>query len=174
MNGKRLDENSIVNELKDSSRFFQRDTDTPPAVLSKEPSRNVVGHLESLRGTQADTPLVSHSQTPTDEAQNRNNLPKASNSEQSYMPASVLAGGEAELIECIRKRVKSVGKEITSLRLTPAEKSDLSELVYTLKRRGIRTSENEINRIALNIMLADFKAKGQSSLIARVIEALYE
>ena len=86
--------------------------------------------------------------------------------------ASMLANHPDMLIETIRKTVKQIGKEITFLRLTPEEKEQLREIDYTYKRRGIRTSENEISRIGLKFLLEDYKAHGEASILARVLAAL--
>jgi len=76
------------------------------------------------------------------------------------------------VVEAIRKVVKVPGREVSFVRLTPDEKAELGELVYTYKRRGRRTSENEINRIAVNFVLEDHRRKGADSILARVLDAL--
>lgn len=86
--------------------------------------------------------------------------------------ASMLAGASSEIIETIRKTVKLAGKEVSFVRLTPAEKGQLIDIVYSFKRQGQRTSETEINRIAVNFMLLDYRANGANSIIAKVIAAL--
>ena len=75
-------------------------------------------------------------------------------------------------LEDIRKAVKRVGKEVTFVRLTPEEKNQLGDIAYTYKRQGIKTSENEISRIGINYLLADYKAHGKDSNLAKVIDAL--
>ncbi len=79
---------------------------------------------------------------------------------------------EAATIEAIRKVVKAPGKEVSFVRLSPDEKGELADIVYTYKRQGKKTSENEINRIALNYILQDYKANGENSILAKVIAAL--
>src|SRR3712207_4370250 len=51
------------------------------------------------------------------------------------------------LIEEIRKAVKVIGREPGAIRLTEHEKSQLTEIIYTLSCQGSRTSENELSRI---------------------------
>ena len=58
------------------------------------------------------------------------------------------------------------------MRLTQEEKSQVNDIEYTYQRQGIKTSGNEIGRIALNFLLADYKANGEQSILAKVIEAL--
>ncbi|MGB8646091.1 MAG: hypothetical protein WCF84_12700 [Anaerolineae bacterium] len=86
--------------------------------------------------------------------------------------ASMLACYPDSWIDSIRKTVKVIGKEISFLRLTAEEKNQLADIVYTYKREGVKLSENEVNRIAINLLLADYKANGAASVLARVIEAL--
>jgi hypothetical protein len=101
--------------------------------------------------------------------------------EQTTSPASTgerkiaeeLASYQASLIATIRKTVRQLGKEVSFVRLTPEEKQQLADIVYTYKRQGVRTSENEINRIAINFLLEDYLAHGQASILAKVLEALY-
>jgi hypothetical protein len=47
-----------------------------------------------------------------------------------------------------------------------------NEIVYNYKRQGVKTSENEINRIAMNFLIEDFHKNGKESVLAHVIEAL--
>jgi hypothetical protein len=75
-------------------------------------------------------------------------------------------------VEAIRQVIKSPGREVSFVRLTPQEKADLGDIVYTYKRQGQKTSETEINRIAINYLLLDFHEHGEQSVLARVLAAL--
>lgn len=103
---------------------------------------------------------------------------KPSNQEQQHdsyhasLTASMIASDDASLIAAVRKAVRTPGKEVSFVRLSAEEKRQLADIVYSYKRQGKKTSENEINRIALNCLLEDHKANGEASLLARVIEAL--
>ncbi len=90
--------------------------------------------------------------------------------------ASMLASSIAPpiSIEAVRRIVKVVGREVSFCRVSPEEKAQLAEIVYTYKRRGVRTSENEINRIALNAILLDYATNGEQSLLARTIAAVHD
>lgn len=90
----------------------------------------------------------------------------------SSTPDSYPASSDAEVIESIRKVVKGTGREVSFTRLSPAEKGRLADIVYTYKRQGVKTSENEINRIAINLLLADYDTNGEESVLARVLAAL--
>jgi hypothetical protein len=86
--------------------------------------------------------------------------------------ASTLASNHTSIIETIRKTVKSLGKEVSFTRVTPEEKGRVVDIVYTYKRQGVKTSENEINRIAVNFLVEDFSKNGKESVLAQVIDAL--
>lgn len=87
---------------------------------------------------------------------------------QEGQPASV----QASQIEAVRRVVKHTGKEIAYVRLTPGEKRRLAAIVYAYKRQEIKTSENELLRIALNYLLDDYRASGKESALAQVLTAL--
>lgn len=79
---------------------------------------------------------------------------------------------DARTIDAIRKVVKVPGREVSFVRLSPEEKIQLAEIVYAYKRRGQKTTENEINRIALNYLLHDHCEHGDDSMLAKVLAAL--
>jgi hypothetical protein len=76
------------------------------------------------------------------------------------------------MIEAIRKTVKSLGKEVAFTRVTQEEKGRLEDIKYTYKRQLVKTSENEIIRIARNSLIEDFARNGKDSVLAQVLEAL--
>jgi hypothetical protein len=86
--------------------------------------------------------------------------------------ASTLAELDAETIDAIRKVVKVQGREVSFIRLTPEEKAQVSDIVYTYKRQGQKTTENQINRIAINYLLHDYHEHGEQSVLARVLASL--
>jgi predicted DsbA family dithiol-disulfide isomerase len=95
---------------------------------------------------------------------------KAIKKESKY--ASTLASTHTSIVETIRKTVKSLGTKVSFTRVTPEEKARLADIIYTYKRQGVKTSENEINRIAMNFLIEDFHNNGKESVLAQVIEAL--
>jgi len=179
MNKKQLDEKGIVNELKGSSLFFQRETKSPTPLQAGSDSASQNGTREN--SSTHPTPII----TPAPPS-NPPSKPLRSEKEKiesklqgstdairdASANASMLACHPASLIEEIRKTVKATGKEVSFVRLTPEEKNLLVDIVYTYKRQGVKTSENEINRIAVNFLLMDFKVNGAASILTRVIEAL--
>ena len=78
-----------------------------------------------------------------------------------------------EVVERIRKVVKTQGKEVSFIRLTAEEKGQLADVVYTYKRQGRKTTENEITRIAVTYLLEEHRSNGKVSLLARVLDALH-
>ena len=77
-------------------------------------------------------------------------------------------------IELIRKAVKEFGKEAATHRFTEAEKKEIADLLYTYKNQGIKTSENEIARIAVNFVVEDYKVNGENSVLHKLLKALRE
>jgi hypothetical protein len=75
-------------------------------------------------------------------------------------------------LEYIQARVREFGKEAATYRFTAAEKQALSKLIYAYRGRGVRTTENEVVRIALNTLLEDHQSNGEQSLLAKVLRHL--
>lgn len=78
------------------------------------------------------------------------------------------------MIAEVRKAVKEFGKEAATHRFTDKEKQALAELIFKYKRTGIKTSENEIARIAINYIIKDREQNGSESLLEKVLKALNE
>lgn len=164
---KRLNIDSITNELEGASAFFSRPT--PPPTARQEtnvaaprqprpakPKQSASGNGAEHRDAEPATPA-------------RVERP---DSNQASGQAIMLASYPDSTIETIRKAVKQVGREVTFVRLTPEEKNQLGDIVYTYKRQNVKTSENEISRIAISYLLEDYKANGQESILAKVIASL--
>jgi len=75
-------------------------------------------------------------------------------------------------IEVIRAAVKVFGKEAATHRFTLEEKKAIADIVYSYRRTGIKTSENEISRIGVNFLIEDYRKNGESSLLHKVLKAL--
>lgn len=86
--------------------------------------------------------------------------------------ASVLATVPDEVVASIRRTVKDPGREVLYVRLTPAEKAKLDEIVYGYKRKGQKTTDTLIGRIAVNSIVEDYQRNGDASVLARVLAAL--
>ena len=77
-------------------------------------------------------------------------------------------------IEIVRKAVKEMGKEAATHRFTVDEKRAVLDLIYSYKGLGLKTSENEVARIAINYILEDYKQNGRNSILDKVLKALNE
>ena len=77
-----------------------------------------------------------------------------------------------DALELVRRAVRTLGKEAATYRFTQDEKRALSGIVYTYKERGIKTSENEITRIALNYLIDEYRRNSTSSILAQVLARL--
>jgi hypothetical protein len=73
----------------------------------------------------------------------------------------------------IRNAVKQLGKEAATYRFTLAEKKALRDIVYTYTNQGIKTSENELTRIAINFLVEDYRVNGEASVLWRILDMLH-
>lgn len=85
---------------------------------------------------------------------------------------TVIPDQETDSIETVRKAVKHLGKEPATQRLTSEEKKTLADIEYIYRRKDIKTSGNEIIRIALNYIIHDYREKKEQSILAQVLEKL--
>lgn len=76
------------------------------------------------------------------------------------------------MIAIISKSVREVGKEVSTYRLTLQEKNALVEIIYYFRKNNYRLSENEIARIAINLLIEDFKTDKKSCMLSRIAEAM--
>lgn len=149
----------------------QNEGDTPPDRVAPLPDSERT--LPGAAAPSADMPVQQTSIVPKSDS----TIASKRDSKQASKLASVIAPVPDApppdvLIATIRKAVKVSGKEVSFNRLTPEEKRQLADIVYTYKRQGKRTSENEITRIAVNFILEDYHAHGEQSILARVIASL--
>jgi hypothetical protein len=154
MSKKKLDVFSMTNELRGQSVFFpkqreERDTkrkesSTPPLVKPKSPK---VEKNDTMVSRYHETMIPSNRDT--------------------TIPLS-----EEDMIEAVRKAVKQIGKEPATQRLTLEEKQALDDIEYSYKRQGIKTSGNEIIRIATNYIVRDYQENGENSILAKVLNRL--
>lgn len=78
----------------------------------------------------------------------------------------------ATIVEAVRAAVRNFGKEAATHRFTLEEKKAIADLVYTYKRLGIKTSENEITRIGVNFLIEDYRQHGEDSILHHILTAL--
>src|SRR5512147_1911701 len=103
-------------------------------------------------------------------------IPRHRDTTVSTMPPrnedTTVAHAEDDILDVVRKAVRQIGKEAATHRFTIGEKNSLAEIEYTYRRQGIRTSENEITRIAINYFIEDYRKHGDSSLLAKILKRL--
>jgi hypothetical protein len=74
----------------------------------------------------------------------------------------------------IRSAVRKFGKEAATHRFTQDEKRALGDVIHQYRQQDIKTSENEIARIAINFLLQDFEEQAEESILAKTLKALKE
>lgn len=164
---KTLHEDAILNELKGASSFFRKEEHTdkrdPESVVREDrigqrsPRQIEPRPKEAIRPKKVGQPVMN-------ETNNETVIPRHQD--------TIIPRYPDEFIESIRKAVKQLGKEAATYRFTSEEKKALADIVYTYKNDGIRTSENEITRTAINFIVEDYRRHGLTSILAIVLERL--
>lgn len=107
-----------------------------------------------------------------------NNNEKVTPSDRDTMPpsnhATMVASNHDTMTYSICAALKDFGKEAATHRFTVGEKAQLSEILFAHRKKGVRTNENEVTRIAINFVIADFKNKGDESILSKVLRVLNE
>jgi len=152
---KKLNEDAILNELHGNSLFFpsqsavEKDTtSSPPPPIP--PLAEVVTQVipaQAAAPQHDTTPPRYHDTTP----------PRHHDS----------------IIETTRRAVKQFGKEAATHRFTVEEKKALKRIEREYEEHDIQTSENEMTRIAINYMIAEYHANGRDSFLARILKLLH-
>src|SRR6266851_3055478 len=159
---KNIDISSIASSLRGESVFFPTKNGKPAPDQAGEPTEN-----------EAFTRLPAHQQTEKEVDRQVSNQTRLQDSIDASKHASTLAI-KPDIIEVIRKIVKTPAKEeVLYVRVTKTEKDQLGDIEYTYNRQGIDTSANELGRIAVNFLIADYKANGENSILAKVLTALH-
>ncbi len=145
----------IMNELRGQSAFFpnyrkERQSEEKPTPSSEHQNKE-----------QRETPVLES--TEQTESKRASNI------------ASKRASTLAKDIDfaALHKTLKLIGKEVLYVRLTQEEKNQVADIEYTYQRQGIKTSGNEIGRIALNVLLADYKTNGEHSILAKMLAEIH-
>jgi hypothetical protein len=125
-----------------------------------------------------DTPAKTTSMAPKT-TQKKTEQPKRDTSTPRYHDTMIpinqdttIPLNEEDIIERVRRSVKRIGKEAATHRCTLEERQALDDIEYQYKRLGIRTSGNEITRIAVNYIVEDYQKNGENSVLAEVLKKL--
>lgn len=114
---------------------------------------------------------------PAPKPKRKNDEPKQPRHHDTMQPSNhdtVIPRYHDGIIESVRKAVKELGKEAATHRFTEEEKKAIVDIIYAYKGQGIRTSENEIARIAVNFLIEDHRENGENSILHQVLKALKE
>ena len=142
MNKKKLDTASVLNELTGKSRFFES------PMQSKE--MNI-----TEKKIEPSPPDDNHATT----------IP-------SNHDTVVPRHHDSIAIEEVRKAVRMFGKEAATHRFTLEEKQTLAEIIFSFRQKNLRTSENQITRIAINWLMLDYKKTQENSILHQALLAL--
>jgi len=156
---KKLNTEAITNELAGSAFFrppsnAQAETHTPASLSETVTPSKRVRTPEQKQDTR-DTTIPRHHGT------------MVSSNHDTTTPDQ-----GADIFEVVRKAVKQIGKEAATHRFTLDEKNLLADIEYTYKRRGIKTSENEITRISINYLIEEYRQNGEESILAKILNRL--
>jgi len=151
---KKLNVEAIANELKESA-FFRRPEQEQPETNTPAPLPETPIHTLEQSTTKRDTMIPRHHDT------------TVSSNHDTTIPIQ-----GTDIFEVVRKSVKQIGKEAATHRFTLEEKNLLADIEYTYKRRGIRTSENEITRIAINYLVEEYRQNGEQSILAKILKRI--
>jgi len=175
---KKLNIDSIANELEGASLFFKRQSSPPPQDTSitetgsnpnPSPSFEEKPPIQTVEPTKIDKPKKHIEKIHNDTVVPRHHdtmTPSNHDTMQSFINEAIVG--------LVRKAVKEFGKEAATHRFTEIEKKEIADLIYTYKNRGIKTSENEITRIAVNYIIEDYKENGENSVLHKILKALNE
>ncbi len=153
---------SKVTENEADKSNVQKTEETTGLQASKQDSKPASKKISLVGDQQASKPanILSSNQT------------SLQASRKASKHASTLAI-KPDIIESIRKIVKTPAKEeVLYVRVTKEEKDQLGDIEYTYDRQGIDTTANELGRIAVNFLIADYKENGEQSILAKVLAAL--
>ena len=142
MSKKKLDTVGILNELTGKSRFFESPIQPNDMKITEK-------KIEPY------PPDDNHATT----------IP-------SSHDAMIPRHHDTATIEVVRKALKIFGKEAATHRFTLEEKQSIAELIFAFRQKNIRTSENEITRIAINWLMLDTKNNKENSVLHQALLAL--
>jgi len=161
MSKKNLNPDGLLNELKGGSSFFPVREEKPLRQVKVSLPTPPPSPFQKLKKVEnpSDTVIPRHHDTKHDTTVSINH-------------DTMTSMDEEDILETVRKAVKQVGKEAATQRLTLEEKQALADIEYSYKRQGMKTSGNEIMRIATNYIVKDYQKNGERSVLAQVLRKL--
>ena len=179
---KQLPTGAITNELSGASAFFKPQTtptphSKPPVVQKPSDSGSATAQPQAQSSAANRSDQQAYREGVKQSIAHDTVIPRHHDTTVSSQHGPAMATEHSTIapatVEHIRKAVRQFGKEAATHRFTQEEKRLLADIVYTYERRGYRTSENEITRIAIQWLMLDYQADGEASVLGRVLEVLH-
>ena len=143
MSKKKLDTVGILNELTGKSRFFESPMQSKEMNITKK--------------------IIEPPSSPDD-----NHATTIPSNHDTVVPRH----HDSTVIEEVRKALRMFGKEAATHRFTLEEKQTIAEIIFAFRQKNLRTSENEITRIAINWLMLDYKRNKENSILHQALLAL--
>jgi hypothetical protein len=175
MSKKVLDIEDIKNELEGASLFFTQPAKSP--APKTEPENIPLESVQEIVSNPTENSSPGPNNPPIEKTTTKAKIQsKKQASTHASKHASIISEQPYDLVEAIRRTVKQVGKDSLFVRVTPGEKRAVLSAVYSFNELysggGRKTTENEISRIAINLLLEDYRENGNNSILARVLASL--
>jgi hypothetical protein len=160
---KKLNVDSVQSELRGGSAFFPgyKSPDSSASTSAESKQTETVARLPKENKT-AEKPQASSDTM----------IPRHHDTTVSSTHDTTIPHQDIDIFEVVRKAVKQIGKEAATHRFTLEEKNLLTDIEYTYRRGGVRTSENEITRIAINYIVEEYRQHGEESILAKILKRL--
>jgi hypothetical protein len=167
--------------LADSPFFLQQTGDVPNPPLERpvdavniSPSDDVPASTSHQAPQERTRITKPKKKKPFKRSRNRDVMTSRHHDITTSLPHDIMVSCNQEMITQLRSVVKQIGKEPTTCRLTIEEKKTLKTVEFEYSTRDIKTTANEILRIAVNIIVDDYQANGEESILDKVLKALNE
>lgn len=79
--------------------------------------------------------------------------------------------GTDDLVDALRRAVMQENKYAANYRLSQTEKEALADMIYALNKQGLKTTEIEIARVAINWLINDYNERAEESVLVKVLES---
>jgi hypothetical protein len=137
-------------------KLYQETTPKTPAPVVEATETPVRRSPQVKHAPAPAVPLTTPVQKKAVQSRHDTVIPRHHDTTQPRNHETMIPEETQDIFEVVRKSVKQIGKEAATHRFTLDEKNQLTDIEYTYKRHSIRTSENEITRIAINYFIEDY------------------
>ena len=165
MNKKKIDVGKVANELREGSVFFR----PPTAETPEAPEASPVDAPPSRR---PDVVTSRRRDIRTSRLQDAATDGRHDSAASRRRGAAAAREGAGDRATALAQGVQELGTKRTTIRFSRPEKAALREIVHAYDRREIRTTENELTRIAVSWLVEDYRELGEGSVLARVVAQL--